>query len=171
MQMVLVSSCLMGEKVRYDGGAKTSLHPLLGAWQAEGRLVWVCPEVAGGLGTPRPAAEIVGGTGGTVLDGHASVRTSAGDDVTAQFVQGAHVALALARETGARIAILKARSPSCGNEQIYDGTHGRTVIPGQGTAAALLIRAGLRVFHEGQMEQAAEYLARLEEPDDQRNGS
>jgi uncharacterized protein YbbK (DUF523 family) len=157
MQKVIVSSCLMGEKVRYDGGAKTLLHPVLAAWQAEGRLVWVCPEVAGGLGTPRPAAEIV--------------RTGTGEDVTMQFVQGALVAVALARETGARIAILKARSPSCGNEQIYDGTHSHTVIAGQGTAAALLMRAGVRVFHEGQLEQAAQHLARLEEPGNQRNGS
>jgi uncharacterized protein YbbK (DUF523 family) len=171
MQKVIVSSCLMGEKVRYDGGAKTLLHPVLAAWQAEGRLVWGCPEVAGGLGTPRPAAEIVGGTGDAVLDGQASVRTSTGEDVTMQFVQGALVAVALARETGARIAILKARSPSCGNEQIYDGTHSHTVIAGQGTAAALLMRAGVRVFHEGQLEQAAQHLARLEEPGNQRNGS
>ncbi|MBP8302212.1 MAG: DUF523 domain-containing protein [Planctomycetes bacterium] len=168
MQMVLVSSCLMGEKVRYDGGTKSLLDPILAAWQAEGRLLWVCPEVAGGLGTPRPPAEIVGGTGESVLLGHAKVRTNTGEDVTAQFLRGAHAALALARSRGARIAILKARSPSCGNEQIYDGTHSRTVIAGEGTTAALLKREGVRVFHEGQLREAAEHLAQLEALDPRR---
>lgn len=81
---VLVSACLLGQPVRYDGRA--SGHPdLLQRWQAEGRVVPLCPEVAGGLPTPRPPAEIPGGQGGEVLDGLAQVVTVSGEDVSAAF--------------------------------------------------------------------------------------
>ena len=92
MEKLLVSRCLLGHKVRYDGGAHGPLALLL-QWQAEGRVVALCPEVAGGLPTPRPPAEIPGGQGGAVLDGRLPVLTDGGADVTAAFVAGAEIAL------------------------------------------------------------------------------
>ena len=112
---VLVSACLLGELVRHDGRHKRIAHPILQRWLDERLVVPVCPEIAGGLPVPRPAAEIERGAGGqAVLDGAARVRDVHGADVTPAFVAGAQQALALARASGARVAVLKARSPSCG---------------------------------------------------------
>ena len=90
MEKILVSHCLLGHAVRYDGGAHGPVDLLL-RWQAEGRVVALCPELAGGLPTPRPPAEIPGGQGGAVLDGLATVRTQAGVDVGAAFRAGVQV--------------------------------------------------------------------------------
>ena len=82
---VLVSRCLLGHRVRYDGGA-SGPYAQLAQWQAEGRVIALCPEVAGGLPTPRAAAEIPGGQGVEVLAGKAAVITTEGEDVTEAFV-------------------------------------------------------------------------------------
>lgn len=161
MEKILVSRCLLGQRVRYDGGAHGPFSELQ-RWQAEGRIVGVCPEVAGGLPTPRPPAEIRDGRGAAVLDGHLPVLTSDGQDVTAAFVEGASQALELVRKHAIRMAVLKARSPSCGNEQTYDGSFSGTRVDGEGVTAALLRRHGVKVFHEGQLDQAAAWLANLE---------
>ena len=113
---------------------------------AEGRAVLVCPEEDGGLGTPRPPAEIVGGDGADVLEGRARVMTRGGRDVTAEYVAGARIALDAARAAGAETAILKARSPSCGKGSIYDGSFTRTVKDGDGVTAALLKAHGIQVL-------------------------
>ncbi|MDH0897459.1 DUF523 domain-containing protein, partial [Pseudomonas sp. GD03875] len=160
MEKLLVSRCLLGHKVRYDGGAHGP-YGLLQRWQEEGRVVPLCPEVAGGLPTPRPPAEIPGGQGGGVLDGTLPVLTDAGDDVTAAFVAGAEAALALVRRHGLRVAVLKARSPSCGNTHNYDGSFGGRLVEGEGVTAALLRRAGVKVFNEQQLAEAAAELDRL----------
>ena len=115
---------------------------------AEGRALLVCPEEDGGLGTPRPAAEIQGGDGSDVLEGRARVVTEAGVDVTEEYLAGARIALDRARSAGATTAILKARSPSCGKGCIYDGTFTRTPIEGDGVTAALLEREGIHVLTE-----------------------
>ncbi|MGA5765733.1 DUF523 domain-containing protein [Nonomuraea bangladeshensis] len=163
MEKILVSACLMGRKVRYDGSAKTSSAAVLADWRAEGRLVSFCPEVAGGLPVPRPAAEIEGGAGGAaVLAGTARVLTSGGDDVTAEFVAGARAALEAARSAGARMAVLKEGSPSCGTLAIYDGSFAGRKNPGQGVTTALLERHGIRVFGEDRLDEAAGYLRTLE---------
>ncbi|WP_434654907.1 DUF523 domain-containing protein [Pseudomonas sp. R3-56] len=154
MQKILVSRCLLGHRVRYDGGASGPFD-LLQHWLDEGRLVPLCPEVAGGLPTPRPAAEIPGGQGARVFDGNAAVITTEGEDVSAQFLSGAYQALALAREHGIRIAVLKANSPSCGNLLTYDGTFSGVKIRGEGVTAALLKRNGVRVFSELELAEAA----------------
>ncbi|MFH9350315.1 DUF523 domain-containing protein [Kitasatospora sp. NPDC017646] len=112
---------------------------------AQGRAVVVRPEGAGGLPTPRPAAEIVGGDGADVLDGRARVVDATGADRTAEFVAGARAALAAAEEAGARRAVLMARSPSCECGQVYDGTVSGEPRPGGGVTAALLRRAGFEV--------------------------
>lgn len=159
---VLVSRCLLGHRVRYDGGA-SGPYAQLAQWQAEGRVIALCPEVAGGLPTPRAAAEIPGGQGVEVLAGKAAVITTEGEDVTEAFVSGARQALALVERHGIRLAILKANSPSCGNRLTYDGSFNGVKVEGQGVTAALLTRAGVQVFSELELEEAAKALGILTE--------
>lgn len=147
---ILVSACLLGEPVRYDGRSKSGAHPALARWLAEGRVVPVCPEVAGGLGVPRPPAE-------RGADGR--VRREDGTDVTAAFVAGAAAAVALARAEGCVLAVLKARSPSCGIGSVYDGTFTGHLLAGDGVAAAALVEAGLAVFTEETLDAAEAWLA------------
>lgn len=152
-----MSACLLGQPVRYDG--RSSGHPdLLQLWQQQGRVVPLCPEVAGGLPTPRPPAEIPGGQGGAVLDGEARVVTVQGEDVSAEFLAGARLALELVRRHGIRVAVLKSGSPSCGNRQVYDGTFSGSKIDGEGVTSALLRREGVQVFSELELEEAARAL-------------
>ncbi|HSC83912.1 MAG TPA: DUF523 domain-containing protein [Pseudomonas sp.] len=162
MEKLLVSRCLLGHKVRYDGGSHGPFD-LLQHWQDEGRIIALCPEVAGGLPTPRPPAEIPGGQGAQVLDGTRPVLTNNGAEVTAAFVAGAETALRLVRQHGLRVAVLKARSPSCGNSHNYDGSFSGQLVAGEGVTAALLRRAGVRVFNESQLAEAAAELRRLEQ--------
>ncbi|MDF5755285.1 DUF523 domain-containing protein [Spongiactinospora sp. TRM90649] len=166
MERILVSACLMGRRVRFDGEAKTSGHALLARWREEGRLVPLCPEVEGGLPVPRPPAEIedgAGGTGGTaVLAGTARVLTSGGADVTAAYLAGARRALEAAESHGARIAILKEGSPSCGVLAVHDGSFTGRKIPAAGVTTALLESHGVRVFSEHLIAEAGAYLETLE---------
>lgn len=118
---------------------------------AGGRAVLVCPEEDGGLGTPRPAAEIVGGDGHDVIEGRARVVTKAGDDVTDAYLAGARRALEAAQETGVTRAILKSRSPSCGRGLIYDGSFSRSLQVGDGVTAALLASHGIEIVGEGEV--------------------
>jgi uncharacterized protein YbbK (DUF523 family) len=147
---IVVSACLLGAPVRPDGTHRQSTHPVLQRWLDEGRVVSVCPEVLGGLGTPRPPAEMAGGR----------VVTRDGDDVTAAFTAGAAAAAELAR--GIRVAVLKEGSPSCGSSLIYDGTFSGAKIPGQGVTTAMLRAQGITVFSEKELEAADAYVARLE---------
>ncbi|MEU8132941.1 DUF523 domain-containing protein [Streptodolium elevatio] len=162
---VLVSRCLLGHRVRYDGGTQERLA-VLAAWEAEGRIVPVCPEVEGGLPTPRPRAEIPGGRGAQVLDGTERVLTHEGADVTGPYLEGARICLELAARHGIRVAVLKARSPSCGNREAYDGTFTGTRVTGEGVAAAALRRAGVRVFNEDELDAARAALEALDHLDD-----
>lgn len=143
---ILVSACLAGECVRYDGRAKP--HARVLAWLRQGRAVPFCPEVAGGLSVPRPRAEIQGGDGADVLAGHARVVTEHGEDCTVPFLRGAQAALALCRREGLAIAVLKEGSPSCGVRCIADGSFTGCKRAGMGVTAALLAQAGLRLFSE-----------------------
>lgn len=161
MHKILVSRCLLGHRVRYDGGAHGP-YDLLQQWLDEGRVVALCPEVAGGLPTPRSPAEIAGGQGAQVLDGRLPVLTIDGADVTSAFVAGAQQALALVHEHGIRLALLKARSPSCGNLENYDGSFSGVRVAGEGVTAALLRRAGVQVFNEQQLDEARQALQVLE---------
>jgi uncharacterized protein YbbK (DUF523 family) len=162
MIKVLVSSCLLGEPVRYHGGDAHCPSTILERWRAEGRLVPACPETAAGLPVPRPPAEIAGGDGASVLKGEAVVGDISGADVTAAFVMGARATLELAHAHGVRLAILKDGSPSCATSYVYDGTFRGQRGMGQGVTAALLSQAGIRSFSERQLEQAAAYLEALE---------
>jgi uncharacterized protein YbbK (DUF523 family) len=163
MQSILVSACLLGDPVRYDCSGAELESRVLRRWASEGRVVAVCPEVAGGLPTPRPPAEISGGGGGSlVLDGSATVIDAAGRDITTSFVRGAEHVLAVAVARRARIAVLKDGSPSCGSAYTYDGSFTGRRVPAPGVTATRLRDAGLRVFSEDQLEEAAVYLAELE---------
>ena len=164
MMRVIVSSCLLGRPVRYAGDAQACDHAALRRWTADGRIIAFCPEVAAGLPTPRPPAEIQAAAGGPrVLRGQAPVVDDLGVDVTAAFVAGARQAVLLAKAQGVRVAVLKEGSPSCGSGYVYDGSFSGTRVESVGITAAALQDAGVRVFSEHTIDAAAEYLERLEE--------
>ncbi|AKU89632.1 DUF523 domain-containing protein [Vulgatibacter incomptus] len=162
MEKILISACLLGQRVRFDGAAAQVEDELLTRWIEEGRLVAICPEVSGGLPVPRPSAELRGGSGADALDGRSLVVTASNTDVSEHFLAGARAALELAQRHRIRVAVLKDRSPSCGSLQIYDGSFTRTRIGGEGVTAALLRRSGIRVFSEAELPAAAAALAELE---------
>ena len=141
---ILVSACLLGVNCRYDGGNSRDENAINRLKMDE--LIPVCPEEAGGLSTPRPPVEIVGGDGNDVLDGKAKVMTVDGEDKTEEFLKGARHALELAQSQGATCVILKAKSPSCGCGTIYDGSFSGTLISGDGVTTALLKRHGIEVI-------------------------
>ncbi|WP_431027109.1 DUF523 domain-containing protein [Lysinibacillus sp. LZ02] len=144
--MIVISSCLAGMKVRYDGNANTveKIRQLV----EEKKAVTVCPEVLGGLPTPRNPAEIIGGDGEAVLDGVARVVDNTGEDVTDAFLQGAYKALEVVQQVGAHTVVLKENSPSCGSNHIYTGEFNGTKKQGAGVTAALLRRHGIHVVSE-----------------------
>jgi uncharacterized protein YbbK (DUF523 family) len=162
MRKVLVSACLLGERVRYHGGDAAIEHPTLERWRREGRIVTTCPEMEGGLPTPRPPAEMQDGSGTAVLKRVAFVRRRDGVDVTDAFVRGARFAVDLARAHEIGIAVLKDFSPSCGSTTVYDGTFSGRRAPGEGVTAAALREAGVRVFSDAAID-AADALLRAEE--------
>jgi len=136
----IVSACLAGVRCRYDGS--DNLNYEVAELVASGKALPVCPEQLGGLSTPRPPAEINGGDGKTVLKGEARVVTENRDDVTRAYIMGAREALKLAQLVGARKAITKEQSPSCGCRYIYRGNE---VIPGKGVMVALFEKEGIEV--------------------------
>jgi len=139
---LLVSACLLGVACNHRGAA--SPRAAVDALAERFELVGVCPEVAGGLPTPRDAAELVV----RASDGAERVVTVTGEDVTGHYERGAEVAVELARERSVVGAVLKARSPSCGSAQVYDGTFSRTLVDGAGLTARALRVAGFDVVSE-----------------------
>lgn len=134
--MDIVSACLCGINCKYNGG--NNFNPKLYKEMMEGKLFPVCPEVLGGLGTPRIPCEIKGGR----------VINREGHDVTESFIEGARKTLEIARMMGAKKAILKQRSPSCGSGMIYDGSFSGKVIEGYGITARMLKENGIDVVSE-----------------------
>lgn len=141
MKTLLVSACLLGASCKYSGG--DNYCPQVAALRERFQLIPVCPEQLGGLPTPRPPAELQGDR----------VVTKEGQDVTEQYRRGAQEALKLARLFGCTGAVLKARSPSCGCGQVYDGTFTSTAIPGDGVTAALLRGSGLQLWTEETLDK------------------
>ena len=133
---ILVSACLMGLPCRYDGKSKPCGQVIALAEKHE--LIPFCPEIYGGLPTPRVPAERVG----------ERVINRAGVDVTENYMSGARQALELAKMFGCKTAILKEKSPSCGSGLIYDGTFSSTLVPGDGVTAELLKANGIAVYGE-----------------------
>lgn len=144
--MLGISACLGGIACRYDGGSNeiTALKELVETGQA----VMICPEVLGGLPTPRHPAEIQGGDGFDVWLDQAKVMDNAGNDVTEAFKQGAIKAFEEMQRLGITGLVLKERSPSCGSSLIYDGSFSGTRIKGVGVATAYFIQQGLPVYSE-----------------------
>lgn len=156
LEKILISACLLGRPVRYDGRGKELRHDLMTRWQVEGRLVPICPEVAGGLPTPRPPAEIERGkSGADVLQRQGHVFENTGGDVTEAFIGGAQAALQTAEDNDCRFAILTDGSPSCGSSFIYDGSFGGVRKPGSGVVTAFLKAHGIRVFPESGIVELA----------------
>lgn len=146
MANILVSACLLGCACRYKGDGCPQEEIL--SLAKEHALIPVCPEQLGGLATPRPPAERQGDW----------VINVAGEDVTKAYHQGAETALHIAQLNGVTLAIMKARSPSCGHGMIYDGTFTGTKIPGSGVASELLSVYGIPVFTEEELDAARERL-------------
>lgn len=151
-QKILISACLLGSKVRYNSTDLLIKHPLIKKWQQEGRLVPICPEVAGGMSIPRAPAEIINGTGQQVITGKAQVINNIQQNVTKEFILGAQEALKLAKENNCIAAIFTERSPSCGSSQIYDGSFLGKRIEGVGVTSALLIQHKIKVFNQHELE-------------------
>jgi uncharacterized protein YbbK (DUF523 family) len=139
---ILVSACLLGEACRYDGASRPCEHII--KLKEKHTLIPVCPEVMGGLPTPRPASEIQ-------ADG--SLVSVEGTDVTEEYRRGAETVLAIAREEWATVAILKEKSPACGKGRVYDGSFTGTLREGNGVCAALLLENGIRVFGESEIDE------------------
>jgi uncharacterized protein YbbK (DUF523 family) len=152
MKTILISACLLGDMVRYDGGSKFLGKDI--AWRLSRcvHAVKLCPELAGGLPVPRAPAQISGGSGLDVLDGNARVIDENGNDLSDFFIKGAEYALSLAQKTGAVMAVLKDKSPSCGVYRIHDGSFSSAVVPGCGVTAALLKINGIEIFSENDLE-------------------
>lgn len=161
MEKILISKCLLGEYVRYDGGHNSLCeYPLIKRWLEEGRLISTCPEVQAGLSIPRVASEIIGiGGGNAVLIKKARISTKDGTDVTDIYMRGAEIALNIAKQHQIKIAILKEGSPSCGSSRIYDGSFSSIKILGEGVTAALLRKNNIHVFNENELEQVEIYLS------------
>ena len=141
MERILISACLVGDNVKYDGG--NNKNPLIEKLLEKYELVPFCPEVEGGLPTPRHPSEQRG----------EQVVNDIDEDVTDEFNRGADLALNICLYLKIKKAILKERSPSCGVHSIYDGTFSHKVIPGMGVTAALLKRKGITIYSEDEIPE------------------
>jgi uncharacterized protein YbbK (DUF523 family) len=141
MKKILISACLVGDKTKYDG--KSNYTPKIKDLLEKYELVPFCPEVEGGLRIPRTPSERKDG----------KVISKGGKDVTRQFELGAQKALNICKYLGIEIAILKEKSPSCGVNEIYDGSHTGKTIPGQGVTTELLRNNGIKVINEDQIDE------------------
>lgn len=149
--MILVSACLCGVNCKYNGGDNKSKEvlKLIEKYQ----LIPICPEQLGGLSTPRHPAEIVSGDAKDVLKGKGKIENDCGEDVTEQFLKGAQESLKIAKLYGIKVAILKAKSPSCGCGVIYDGSFTGTLKKGNGVTAELFLQNGIEVHTENDLEK------------------
>lgn len=169
MEVVLISACLLGRPVRYNGTDKKSgAESILARWQEEGRLRLLCPELVVGFPTPRPPAEITGpqdqDDGAAVLAGKARVVEATGADVSGLYAKAAAETVAFAKLHGCRHAVLTDGSPSCGSTFVYDGSFSGIRKPGQGTTTAALREAGIRVWAETAIPELEAVLKQLEAP-------
>ena len=142
----LISGCLANQAVRYDGKAYyyEKIQELIQQKQA----ITACPEMLGGLSTPREPAEIVGGLAEDVFNGSAKIMTILDEDVTSAFIEGAYKTLKIAQLHQVEIVVLKENSPSCSRHFVYDGHFSGQKNSGQGLTAYLLIKHGFHVISE-----------------------
>ncbi len=137
MKKVLVSACLLGENCKYNG-KNNKCEKVIALREKGVEFVAICPECFGGLKIPREPSEIKNGR----------VYSKSGEDVTEKFVSGAEKSLYIAEECFCDTAILKARSPSCGFGEIYDGSFSSSLVRGNGITAQLLYENGIRIYTE-----------------------
>lgn len=131
---ILVSACLIGKNCKYNGGNNYNQNVM--DYIKGHEVVSVCPEVMAGLGAPRDSAELVDGV----------VRTKTGRDIDSEFRYGVSLAMEYAKKENIDLAILQSRSPTCGVNQIYDGSFQGKLIQGKGIFAAALEDAGYQVM-------------------------
>ena len=155
---ILISACLLGNPVRYDGTDLFIDHPLIKKWLDQDRLIAVCPEVEGGMPVPRAPAEIIKGDGKSVLGGKSRVMDIEGEDVTIPFIKGALKALKMALDNECVAAILTEHSPSCGSNRVYDGSFTKTKRDGVGVTTSMLEQNHIPVFNQEQLEDLQAYL-------------
>jgi uncharacterized protein YbbK (DUF523 family) len=160
MEKVLISACLLGKRVWYDGNGLSVYDSILEQWKASGRVISICPEVDAGMSIPRAPAEILKGDGCNVWEGTALVVEDAGIEVTEYFKKGAQMALELCKKHNIKVAVLTENSPSCGSSVIYDGSFTSKKIDGVGVTAALLKNSGIAVFSQHNIESASKELQR-----------
>jgi len=137
--MYIVSSCLAGINCRYDGG--NNLNEKVAKLVKEGKAIPVCPEMLGGLETPRTPSEIIRDEAG-----NRKVVNANGEDVTTEFIKGAMKTVSIAKIVEADQAIMKQNSPSCGYGKIYDGTFSNNLVEGNGITVELLIENGVKIL-------------------------
>ena len=142
MKTLLISACLLGVACRYDGCSKPMPAEIIEKLRNRYHLIPVCPEIMGGLPTPRIPSEI---------NADGKVWNREGHDVTENYVRGAREALRMAKIFQCEEAILKERSPSCGAGQIYDGSFSGTLVPGDGMTVRLLKQNGIRIIGESEI--------------------
>ena len=138
---IAVSSCLLGINCKYNG--KSNYNEDIIKLKEKYEIIPICPEVLGGLPTPRIPSEIINN----------KVINQEGTDVTLEYVTGANKALQILKENNIKIAILKAKSPSCGKGEIYDGTFSHTIIEGNGITANLFLENDILVLNEYNFHQ------------------
>lgn len=158
---ILVSSCLLGENCRYDGenssittncNFKFSQKELFMDILCENEIFSACPEVLGGLKIPRNKAEIIRSEKPFL------VKDEKGNDVTINFLLGAKSSLDICKNNDIKVALLKSKSPSCGNKEIYDGTFSNKLIKNQGLTAKLLEENGIKVFNELELKELSKFI-------------
>lgn len=145
---IVVSACLAGDNCTYKG--TSNLISGIKALTESKEAIKICPEVLGGLPVPRDYAEISGGDGSDVLKGDAKVQTKSGADVTHAFLKGARNSYDIAKDSDAKLAVLRSKSPSCGCGEIYDGSFSNKLKRGYGVTAALFASKGIKVITEKQ---------------------
>ncbi len=142
--MILVSACLAGVRCRYDGN--DNKIDFIEKMVLDGKAIPVCPEILGGLETPRTPAEI------KLDNGELKIINEDEKDLTKCFIIGAEKTLEIAKIIGAKNAVLKSKSPSCGNKFVYDGNFNKTLVEGKGITASLLEKNGITVINEEEAE-------------------
>jgi uncharacterized protein YbbK (DUF523 family) len=149
---LLISGCLFGDDVRYDG-KNSSLHQnsLFNQIKQKVQLVPFCPEVEGGLSTPRIPSEIQS------INPYI-IKNKNGEDTTKYFIDGAKKTLDLCIKNGIKIALLKSKSPSCSNDTTYDGKFNKNLLKQNGVTASLLLRNNILIFNENELEKLLIYL-------------
>ena len=161
MEKILISACLLGKRVRYDGNSLPISERILKQWQSDGRVISVCPEVDAGMSIPRAPAEISKGDGNDVLADDALVLDRNGKNVTEYFINGAELALSLCKKHDVKFALLAESSPSCGSKTIYDGRFVGNKKTGVGVTTALLQKNGIQVFSQFSISAANKALQRI----------